>query len=523
MTQGRRVYTGLNVRYPWSALLASGAKTVETRSYPIPPRLKNADLALIETKNGPAQTIAFVAFSGSREYATKEEWAKDRRGHLVGPDDPMYGWKEGRPKHGWVVGKVTRLLAPCPVKSLGRVYRRVEDSPCLASAASEREARKNPGTPYSDPALWERAKREAVDRLGGRHSARAMQVAGRLYREAGGGYAGPRTASQKSLSRWTAEDWTTATGAKACRTTATGVRCDRYLPRAAWSLLTPAEAAATRAVKVRSREQYVPNQPEAKAAGRLARAAKQGGATRRLPRSNPRPIRQDDAALERLIDHLYRWFAMRAALGGYQRINDSTQPEVIAQETTSVRTVRGDLLDVAVLVTAARSGTGVINGAVFGTVKGQPTLMLEVNGRLKWDELMRDAGARASIRSTIAHELSHAADVFAPKSASYREGKAPRGGGGVEAMGEGIDLDAYVNHPGEVRAFMREIYEDIAPTVKALRATEVGRRRGIGELVSRLLDTNGRWQMLDPHITPRNRARLLSGIVRALEEAEVAA
>jgi hypothetical protein len=50
-----------------------------------------------------------------------------------------------------------------------------------------------------------------------------------------------------------------------------GVRCDRYLPRAAWSLLTPAEAAATRAVKLRSREQYVRNEPEAQAAGRAAR------------------------------------------------------------------------------------------------------------------------------------------------------------------------------------------------------------------------------------------------------------
>lgn len=131
-----------------------------------------------------------------------------------------------------------------------------------------------PLSPYSDPALWELAKRVAVERLDGRHSARAMQLAGRLYREAGGGYTGPRTGAQKALSQWSAEDWTTATGEKACRKTPSGVRCDRYLPREAWSVLTPAEIAATRAVKVRSKAQYAPNEPAAKAAGRSVRSSR---------------------------------------------------------------------------------------------------------------------------------------------------------------------------------------------------------------------------------------------------------
>ncbi len=41
-------------------------------------------------------------------------------------------------------------------------------------------ASKRSASPYSDPTLWELAKREAVRRLDGRHSARAMQLAGRL-------------------------------------------------------------------------------------------------------------------------------------------------------------------------------------------------------------------------------------------------------------------------------------------------------------------------------------------------------
>lgn len=124
----------------------------------------------------------------------------------------------------------------------------------------------------TDAKLWAKSKAEAVKRLGGRHSARAMQLAGRLYRDAGGGYCGPRTGAQRKLSKWTAEDWRTATGQKACRTTLRGrVVCDRYLPREAWAMLSPAERKATQAKKRRAREQYVPNTAKARSAGRRAR------------------------------------------------------------------------------------------------------------------------------------------------------------------------------------------------------------------------------------------------------------
>jgi hypothetical protein len=122
-------------------------------------------------------------------------------------------------------------------------------------------------SPWTDPELWEAAKAEAVRRLGGRHSARAMQLAGALYREAGGGYRGPRTAAQRSLAKWTRERWTTSTGQKAC----TGSRCDRYLPEVAWLLLTPDEVAATRRAKRASSRQYVGNTPAAREASRIAR------------------------------------------------------------------------------------------------------------------------------------------------------------------------------------------------------------------------------------------------------------
>jgi len=98
------------------------------------------------------------------------------------------------------------------------------------------------------------------------------QDAGRIYREAGGGYCGSRTASQRSLKKWTGERWTTASGRPACeRLTKAGTCADRYLPESAWKKLTPAQRRATQAAKAKGRGQFVPNPRAAKAAGRKAR------------------------------------------------------------------------------------------------------------------------------------------------------------------------------------------------------------------------------------------------------------
>ena len=110
----------------------------------------------------------------------------------------------------------------------------------------------------TDPLLWEQAKEEARKRLGG-HSARAMQMAGRFYRERGGGYIGPKSEAQKSLSKWTAQDWTTKSGRPSLETG------ERYLPRKAIESLSPKEYRETSAAKLKGMkagQQYVP-QPKA--------------------------------------------------------------------------------------------------------------------------------------------------------------------------------------------------------------------------------------------------------------------
>lgn len=91
--------------------------------------------------------------------------------------------------------------------------------------------------------LWDQAKAQAKAKMGGKHSARAMQLAGKIYREKGGGYTGEKTAAQKSMSKWTKEDWGTKSGKPS------GETGERYLPKRARAALSPAEYAATTRAK----------------------------------------------------------------------------------------------------------------------------------------------------------------------------------------------------------------------------------------------------------------------------------
>jgi hypothetical protein len=70
-----------------------------------------------------------------------------------------------------------------------------------------------------------------------------MQLAGKIYRDKGGSYTGPKTKEQSSMSKWTKEDWGTKSGKPSGKTG------ERYLPKKARESLTTAEYAATTKAK----------------------------------------------------------------------------------------------------------------------------------------------------------------------------------------------------------------------------------------------------------------------------------
>ena len=103
----------------------------------------------------------------------------------------------------------------------------------------------------TDEAKWKRivAAVKAGGKGGkpGQWSARKAQMATQRYKSSGGGYSGPKTKAQQSLSKWTKEDWGTRSGKPSTQgPKATG---ERYLPKKAREALSPGEYAATTRAK----------------------------------------------------------------------------------------------------------------------------------------------------------------------------------------------------------------------------------------------------------------------------------
>jgi len=129
---------------------------------------------------------------------------------------------------------------------------------------------------YSKPGLRKQivAQVKASSKGGkpGQWSARKAQLANQKYEAAGGGYSGPKTSSQKNLSKWTREKWGTKSGKPSVQgKSATG---ERYLPKKAIANLSSKEYQATSDKKragIRQGKQFVANTEAAKTAGRNAR------------------------------------------------------------------------------------------------------------------------------------------------------------------------------------------------------------------------------------------------------------
>ena len=102
-----------------------------------------------------------------------------------------------------------------------------------------------------DEAKWKRivASVKAGGKGGepGQWSARKAQLATLRYKKSGGEYTGPKTKAQKSLSKWTEEDWGTKSGKPSTQgSKATG---ERYLPKKVREGLTKEEYEKTSAKK----------------------------------------------------------------------------------------------------------------------------------------------------------------------------------------------------------------------------------------------------------------------------------
>ena len=92
-----------------------------------------------------------------------------------------------------------------------------------------------------DPKKWASAKARAKAKMGGKHSARAMQLAVKYYKDAGGTYKGKKKPTK--LSKWSKQKWRTKSGKKSSETG------ERYLHEKPIKSLSSKEYAATTKAK----------------------------------------------------------------------------------------------------------------------------------------------------------------------------------------------------------------------------------------------------------------------------------
>lgn len=107
--------------------------------------------------------------------------------------------------------------------------------------------------------------------------------------------------------------------------------------------------------------------------------------------------------------------------------------------------------------------------------------------------------------TVLLHEATHASEEVEP-SLSYDPGK-------VTVSGEG-DWDKYVNDPTEVRAFMQEVLdvaERWAPRIRDMKVTDNPR------MVKIILTMSTTWKVIEKHLNPRSKAKILKAVYEVLD------
>lgn len=108
-------FTGINIQWPISQLIADGSKIIETRTYPLPAKYLNQDLLLVETPgtlgNFKSRAIGIIRFNSCFKYGSKDDFLRDFPNHLVDQNSP-WRWQDGKAKWGWKIEKVTLFKDP---------------------------------------------------------------------------------------------------------------------------------------------------------------------------------------------------------------------------------------------------------------------------------------------------------------------------------------------------------------------------------------------------------------------------
>jgi hypothetical protein len=170
-------------------------------------------------------------------------------------------------------------------------------------------------------------------------------------------------------------------------------------------------------------------------------------------------------------------------------------------------------IGILIISEPSRSGQWFTGGAAGhfkrGPHKGQPVIVIQLNGKYPWSTFADPKVAKKHLSELLLHELTHALDPISGPDLPI-QGRIP--------AEEEVDLTGYYNDPREVRAYMRNLYEAIGPSVRKVMEGPLAKTWGLGGTITRLLRPNQTWQDMEPHLTRQNKNRILKGIVTAFED-----
>jgi hypothetical protein len=216
-----------------------------------------------------------------------------------------------------------------------------------------------------------------------------------------------------------------------------------------------------------------------------------------------RLLHVDRSAAGRLLVEFQHW----AAGQGKRLGHDAPVGDGQFMAMTSMQTPWGEGRDIMVAFLSGRD-----YGGGFGFLGGSPLVKVFFPRTLHWRGLAADATVNA-MRPFLMHELTHALDRL--------EGAAQQALGGDSSRLEdlGVSPKAYFNDPSEVRAYMRSIYEEIAPMALRLAQGPALEKLGWRRILESQLRGSPSWKAAERHFTPKNRKRVLKGLLTSLQDA----
>lgn len=238
-----------------------------------------------------------------------------------------------------------------------------------------------------------------------------------------------------------------------------------------------------------------------------------------------RPIRLPlEAIMELVEDQLIPEIKMNLQwIQNEGRGDEELGERVLASAWFAINTVRGESLTFRVQVSSKlppqATDRPVVGGGWAPTI---PAAVVFINGRLSPDKILKPSGWRDlmqpissctseyclpyGIYSVLTHEFTHAADVI---------GKVGYSAGAVqqETQAESALYRQYLNDPGEVRAFMRQVVDEAVRMGKIVGKRYAKRQQ---ELVQMVLKLSSTWSDISPYLEPSNRRLMLKAVYDGL-------